>query len=104
MSFNGWIACPTLSITPTPGYHACPAPTPVPFTNASVCLSGATDSSYNGEYDYFTKISKPSGGVWYNSVNRKYLYPWDYGHSVYWKVGDSYLSETAHLQCETSNG
>ena len=74
------------------------------FTQTPLCLSGATDNTYDGTYNYFTTKLTPWSGVWYNDGNRQYLYAFDFGNNtVEWRVGSSYSNSSAHLACANPN-
>ena len=71
--------------------------------SGDLCISGANDTSYGGKYEYFATSTNPNGLIWYNSINKKYLYPWllESGN-VSWSVGPSYYGQNVDLNCIAS--
>ena len=70
-----------------------------------ICITG---SVVDGTYEYYGITRTPNGLVWKNPVNTMYLFPWDYGTTVNWRVGSNWTKPGAYISCTassaTSNG
>lgn len=69
----------------------------------SLCLTGAVTKSHDGTYKYWKTVYNPNGLVWYNSHNGLFLFPWDYGTVVEWRVGPTYTNSSAYIACNPAS-
>ena len=69
------------------------------ITANDLCFTGANNSVYDGTYQFYSTSPNISGLVWYNPINQRYLYPWDWGTSVSWRIGQSHISPWASVSC-----
>eukprot|EP01084_Bolivina_argentea_P106340 190314_1 len=65
------------------------------LTYDSLCLSGSKFPEYDGTYTYNFTISDSNELVWYNSINKQYIFPW----GIKWYVGPDYMDGSRHLEC-----
>eukprot|EP01084_Bolivina_argentea_P282584 483734_1 len=69
-----------------------------------LCVSGASQNSLNGMYEYIYWDSTTNGGIFYNNAQNKYLYPYISSPTKYeYIIADTINTLSPNIACEISN-